>query len=173
MVKAIVNVVVVAVASFTARMVWCHCHKRPYLSFLGGKQEESQQSGTRPFLTMTVRFSLLAVQGKLNVSGACPTGRIRDMCHVAAANGESGDEDSAGSEGSLVTVTSTGGVHVWGVPALDVDGTGGAEEELRLPLLATHSLKVGGAVGGRLAVYKIRATCLSPPSYFRMLSLRC
>lgn len=68
------------------------------------------------------------------------------MCHVAAADGEDGEENGAGSEGSLVTVTSTGGVHVWGVPALDGDAAGGAEEELELPLLATHSLKVGEPV---------------------------
>ncbi|CAM9296102.1 unnamed protein product [Scytosiphon promiscuus] len=82
-----------------------------------------------------------ALLGKLDVSGVCPTGRIRDMCHVAAADGEVSDGEGAGSEGSLVTVTSAGGVHVWGVPALDGDGPAGTGEELALPLLATHSLK--------------------------------
>lgn len=86
----------------------------------------------------------LDVQGKLDVSDVCPTGRIRDMCYVEAANG---GRDGGGSEGSLVTVTSAGGVHVWGVPALEGVSTEGTGAELTVPLLATHSLKVGGWVG--------------------------
>lgn len=87
------------------------------------------------------QHSPLGVQGKLDVSDVCPTGRIRDMCHVEAAHGNGGDDD--GWRNSLVTVTSAGGVHVWGVPALDgvdVEGTGSA---LTMPLLATYSSKVG------------------------------
>lgn len=86
------------------------------------------------------------MQGKLDISDVCPTGRVRDMCHVEAAGGGGGG-DGGGSEGSLVTVTSAGGVHVWGVPALEGVGTEGAETELTMPLLATHSLKVGGRMG--------------------------
>lgn len=92
----------------------------------------------------------LGVKGKLDVSDVCPTGRIRDMCHVEAAKGGGGDGgggDGGGSEGSLVTVTSAGGVHVWGVPPLEGDGREGAGTELTMPLLATHSLKVGGGSG--------------------------
>ncbi|CAN0001675.1 unnamed protein product, partial [Ectocarpus fasciculatus] len=48
----------------------------------------------------------------------------------------------AGSEGgSLATVTSAGGVHVWGVPALEGVGAEGSGAELKVPLLSTHSLK--------------------------------
>lgn len=74
----------------------------------------------------------------------CPTGRVRDMCHVEPKNESEGGGDGAGSEGSLVTVTSAGGVHVWGVPAFEDAGTEGAGEEFMMPLLATHSLKVSG-----------------------------
>lgn len=75
----------------------------------------------------------------------CSTGRIRDMCHVEAAKGAGGGNGSGSEEGSLVTVTSAGGVHVWGIPSLE-----GVVEEgtLEVPLLATHSLKVNGWVGG-------------------------
>lgn len=82
----------------------------------------------------------LCFQGKMDVSDVCPTGRIRDMCYVAP--GHNGG-DGGGSEGSLVTVTSAGGVHVWGVPALEGVGAEGTEAELKMPLIATHSLKVG------------------------------
>ena len=58
------------------------------------------------------------------------------MCHVAAADG--GGEKGAGSGGSLVAVTSAGGVRVWGVP--DLKGVTGTT--LRVPLLATHNVKV-------------------------------
>lgn len=88
--------------------------------------------------------SPLGAQGKLDVSDVCPTGRVRDMCYVEAANG--GGDDGV-SESSLVTVTSAGGVHVWGVPALEGVSAEGAGAELTVPLLATHSLKVGGGTG--------------------------
>ncbi|CAM9328553.1 unnamed protein product [Ectocarpus sp. 12 AP-2014] len=82
--------------------------------------------------------------GKVDVSDVCPTGRIRDMCHVGAASAADGGGggDGAGSVGgSLATVTSTGGVHVWGVPALEGVGAEGSGAELTVPLLSTHSLK--------------------------------
>lgn len=70
------------------------------------------------------------------------------MCYVeAATGGDGGSGDGGDSKGSLVTVTSAGGVHVWGVPAFDVVGTEGTGQELAMPLLATHSLKVGGDMG--------------------------
>lgn len=68
------------------------------------------------------------------------------MCYVKAAKSDDGSGgDDGGSEGSLVMVTSAGGVHVWGVPALEDVGTEGTGAELTMPLLATHSLKVGRA----------------------------
>lgn len=70
------------------------------------------------------------------------------MCYVEAANdGGGGGVDVGGSEGSLVTVTSAGGVYVWGVPALEGVGAEETGAELKMPLLATHSLKVGTGVG--------------------------
>ena len=83
------------------------------------------------------------VQGQLDVSDVCPTGRVRDMCHVNAADGGG---KGAGSGGSLVAVTSAGGVHVWGVPDLDNVGLEASRTPLKVPLLATHSVKVTDAV---------------------------
>ncbi|CAM9118288.1 unnamed protein product [Laminaria digitata] len=80
-----------------------------------------------------------ALLGQLDVSDVCPTGRVRDMCHVAAAEGGG---KGAGSGGSLVAVTSAGGVHVWGVPDLEGGGLEGkSQAPLSVPLLATHSVK--------------------------------
>lgn len=79
-------------------------------------------------------------KGQLDVGDVCPSGRVRDMSYVAAAAGGGGN--GAGSRGSLVAVTSEGGVNVWGVPSLEgVDGEG-AGVKLEVPLLATHSIKV-------------------------------
>lgn len=87
---------------------------------------------------------LAAVQGKVDVSDVCPTGRIRDMCHVgaAAADGGGGGDGADSGGGSLVTVTSTGGVHVWGVPVLEGVGAEVSGTKLSVPLISTHSLKV-------------------------------
>lgn len=76
--------------------------------------------------------------GQLDVSDVCPTGRVRDMCHVAAPDGGG---KGAGSGGSLVAVTSVGGVHVWGVPDVEGVDAKGSRKPLRVPLLATHSVK--------------------------------
>lgn len=78
-------------------------------------------------------------KGELDVGDVCPSGRVRDMSYVAAA---AGGGNGAGSRGSLVAVTSAGGVNVWGAPSLEgVDGKG-TGVKLEVPLLATHSIKV-------------------------------
>lgn len=114
----------------------------------------------RPPQRVHDRHRPVRVQGKLDVSDVCTTGRIRDMCHVEAASGDGNGGDGVGSEGSLVTVTSAGGLHVWGVPDLEGGNAEGTGAELTLPLLATHSLKVGGCVG--------RCVCHTTAAVFRV-----
>lgn len=61
------------------------------------------------------------------------------MCYVAPADVGEVDDDS---RGSLIAVTSTGGVHVWGAPSIENVQGDGARLPLEVPLLATHSVRV-------------------------------
>lgn len=67
---------------------------------------------------------------------------MRDMCHVPPPEG---GPECASSGGTLVAVTSSGGVNAWGVPDLEgvMDAEEGAKaEHLDIPLLSAVSLKV-------------------------------
>lgn len=111
-------------------------------------QPRYHQCCRRPAVTCRLGVTLsplvhrhCAAQRQLDVTDVCPTGRVRAMCHVAPASG--GGKD-AGSWGSLVAVTSAGGVSVWDVPALEgiVDVEKGTGAALELPLRATLFAKV-------------------------------
>lgn len=88
------------------------------------------------------------------------------MCHVPAGDGTG---NGAGSGGSLVAVSSAGGVIVWRVPNLK----GSKEKGFKVPLLATYSVKVTDTVIFAMAPLKIWWLCKHYRSSFCVCSIFC